>query len=139
MNMISFNILKWKDLSQLYRGLQQLLSMVYFSSLGPKSPTPSYCSIITLHYIVLIQYTPPSEIIMKLTVPVLCRLLNKFGMTDLHDIFPKTIHKQLTYICLFKSDTWKILIFKNKLQNKKNLIKNAYRINHIYFLRNLSM
>ena len=40
-------------------------------------------------------------------------------MTGLHDTFPKTIHKQLTYICLFKSDTWKILIVKNQLQNKK--------------------
>ena len=60
-------------------------------------------------------------------------------MTDLHDTFPKTIHKQLTYICLFKSDTWKILIVKNQLQNKKNLIKNTYRSNHISFLRNLLM
>lgn len=136
--MISFNILKWKHLSQLYRGLQQILSMVYFYPLGPKSPTPSHCSIITLHYIVVIQYTPPSEIIMKLTVPVLSRLLRIWNDWS-HDTFPKTIHKQLTYICLFKSDTWKILIVKNQLQKKKNLIKNTYKSNHISFLRNLSM
>ena len=83
--------------------------LLYKGKLAPYTPSPSlrphHIVVLLHHIIVLIQYTPPSEIIMKLTVPVLCRLLNKFGMTDLHDIFPKTIHKQLTYICLFKSDT----------------------------------
>lgn len=127
MNVISFNILKWKHRSQLYRGLQQILSMVYFYPLGPKSPTPS-------HYII------PHLQRLSWSWLYQCYVGSyKFGMNDLHDTVPKTINKQLTYICLFKSDTWKILIVKNQFQNKKNLIKNTYRNNDISFLRNLSV